>query len=1133
MNLFDQVQDETAYKYGVQTGFRLKKLEVYNWGTFDGKVWSFLPQGETSLLTGDVGSGKSTLVDALTTLLVSPRKVTYNKAADAGAKERTVNSYVRGYFGQKKGSEGNGQPDALRDAHSYSVILAVFEDSFLQKTVTLAQLFWYQEEQKPPARLYVISEQVLTIGKDFANFGKDIRVLKKRLQNSDAQVFDQYNRYAEIFRDILGIKYEQALDLFQQTISMKKVEKLTDFVRNNMLQPSLMGEEVKKLINHFQDLNGAHEAVLKAKRQVALLQPIVEQGMRCSQLEKQQELLYKVRTALKYWIARQEAELLNKTIDSLTKEWQLASSHLEQAEQKQKDTEKLIKETERHLYDVGGGKLEALKEKIQDKKELLGKIRQRKASYAADAVKLHLPVPGSVEEFIRNKQRLIELGLAEDDKRSIADVDYRVAATEIGRLDKEIEKTSSELASLRSRRSSIPSIFIERRAQLCHSLGIKETDIPFVGELLEIKEDAAPWEGAIERLLHNFGLSLLVPEKHYPAVMQWVDITNLKMKLVYYRVRSELSQGTIGNVSPQSVAEKLNTKPQSAFGLWLNRELRQRFTHVCCETSEEFRREPMAVTKAGQIKSRGNRHEKDDRYAINDRRQYILGFSNQKKIDALLKAEQKLQEEKKFYEEELEVINKSKIASQQMLNAICNLEKVADYTEIDTFSMEKILAELEENKRILEEADSFKELQERLANLEKSRSLQEKVLSKRRSEEGNLNFKIIEYKKRADRLQITAGEATPEICEQYSFLEENRTKALPDKLLDLENGNILERDYGDWLSGEQDKLVNKMRRLRDTIIGSMVSFNSQYTEETRDIDASLESLSEYSLMQERLDKDGLPKFEKRFKQLLHENTLNQIALFQAKLKQEQDSIKRHIEQINGSLGSIDYSEGRFIRLEYEETYDNEIKSFRVQLKACTEGVLTGPEDEQYAEGKFLQVRSIIERFRGRQGETESDARWTAKVIDVRNWFLFSASECWRETGEEYEHYTDSGGKSGGQKEKLAYTILAASLVYHFDLDGRGNGVGAFRFVVIDEAFLKSSDESARFGLELFKKLDLQLMIVTPLLKIPTIAQYIAHVGLVQHDDLKHQSKLRNISIEEYQSERKTREAARSAVYSMV
>jgi uncharacterized protein YPO0396 len=46
---------------------------------------------------------------------------------------------------------------------------------------------------------------------------------------------------------------------------------------------------------------------------------------------------------------------------------------------------------------------------------------------------------------------------------------------------------------------------------------------------------------------------------------------------------------------------------------------------------------------------------------------------------------------------------------------------------------------------------------------------------------------------------------------------------------------------------------------------------------------------------------------------------------------------------------------------------------------------------------------------------------------VRNWFVFAASERWREDNAEHEHYADSGGKSGGQKEKLAYTVLAASL----------------------------------------------------------------------------------------------------------
>ena len=94
MDLFDDHSQEAL----PQLGFRLQRLEVYNWGTFDGEVWTLDLAGATSLLTGDVGSGKSTLVDAIITLLVPPRRVTYNKAADASAKERSLNSYVRGYY---------------------------------------------------------------------------------------------------------------------------------------------------------------------------------------------------------------------------------------------------------------------------------------------------------------------------------------------------------------------------------------------------------------------------------------------------------------------------------------------------------------------------------------------------------------------------------------------------------------------------------------------------------------------------------------------------------------------------------------------------------------------------------------------------------------------------------------------------------------------------------------------------------------------------------------------------------------------------------------------------------------------------------------------------------------------------
>ena len=95
--------------------------------------------------------------------------------------------------------------------------------------------------------------------------------------------------------------------------------------------------------------------------------------------------------------------------------------------------------------------------------------------------------------------------------------------------------------------------------------------------------------------------------------------------------------------------------------------------------------------------------------------------------------------------------------------------------------------------------------------------------------------------------------------------------------------------------------------------------------------------------------------------------------------------------------------------------------------------------------------------------------------------------------------SDSSGKSGGQKEKLAYTILASALAYQFGLGRGGKRSRTFRFVVIDEAFGRGSDESTRYGLELFKRLNIQLLIVTPLQKINIIEDYISGVHFVHNE----------------------------------
>jgi len=230
-------------------------------------------------------------------------------------------------------------------------------------------------------------------------------------------------------------------------------------------------------------------------------------------------------------------------------------------------------------------------------------------------------------------------------------------------------------------------------------------------------------------------------------------------------------------------------------------------------------------------------------------------------------------------------------------------------------------------------------------------------------------------------------------------------------------------------------------------------------------------------------------------------------------------IKRRIGIINDSLVGINYNPERYIRLETQPTVNVEIREFRTALRECTTGALGGGGTDQDLEQRFLQVKRIIERFKGWEGRTDEDRQWTRRVTDVRNWFMFSASERWRADDTEHEHYTDSGGKSGGQKEKLAYTILAASLAYQFKLDHRGKSK-TFRFVVIDEAFGRGSDESTRFALDLFSKLGLQLLIVTSLQKIHIIEPHVAAVGFVAKPSGSY-SRLQSLTIEEYQQRRHT------------
>jgi uncharacterized protein YPO0396 len=283
------------------------------------------------------------------------------------------------------------------------------------------------------------------------------------------------------------------------------------------------------------------------------------------------------------------------------------------------------------------------------------------------------------------------------------------------------------------------------------------------------------------------------------------------------------------------------------------------------------------------------------------------------------------------------------------------------------------------------------------------------------------------------------------------------------------------------------------------------------------MDVSVQARGEFRAFHDRVARDDLPKFEADFKRLLNTETIRELAAFHTWLRHQAEQIGTRVDRINEALGAIDYSPGHYITLVREATVNQEVRDFRADLRRATTDLL-GSDDDHYTEQRFADVQRIIERFRGREAHADSDRAWTRRVTDVRNWFSFAASERDRETDVEREHYRDSDGKSGGQKEKLAYTILAASLAYQFGLEWGAQRSRDFRFAVIDEAFGRGSDASTRYALELFAKLGLQLLIVTPLQKVHIIEPYVHAIGFVDNPEGNY-SRLQTLTIEEFHEER--------------
>ncbi|WP_213072557.1 ATP-binding protein [Acinetobacter tianfuensis] len=396
-----------------RAGFRLNYMEVYNWGTFDDRIFRIMPQGNNSLLTGANASGKSTFIDALLTLLVPVKKDRfYNQSSGIDKKgDRTEETYVLGHYGNiQNDGEAGTSTQKLRDKNCYSVILANFSNTDL-RTITLFQVRWFNNGELK--RTFGLAHTDLTISEDFNNFdakGSWKKRLEKQYSDQSKRViefFDGPTNYAERFAYLFGMRSTTALSLFNQVVGVKVLDDLDEFIRNNMLENRDAEAEYLQLKESFVTLMEAKTNIEKAKEQISQLRPIDELAQNIQQVTQQQKRLEQFKEQGNYWFTQKYVELAEQELEKQNA--QLTIKNIDLSRLREQETQLTEQQTDLKVQiksDHVGSQIESLKQRINPIEKSCEQRSKKLVEYNQLARSLGLILNPDINQFLHNKTQV-------------------------------------------------------------------------------------------------------------------------------------------------------------------------------------------------------------------------------------------------------------------------------------------------------------------------------------------------------------------------------------------------------------------------------------------------------------------------------------------------------------------------------------------------------------------------------------------------------------------------------------------------------------------------------------------------------------------------------------------------------
>ncbi len=1050
-----------------------KRLLLVNWSCFQNEI---IKLGSSTLFTGVNGTGKTTILDAMSYLITANTQ--FNKAADDNG--RNVTAYIHG------DRKTNGSDRYLRPGNVTSYIAMEFYDPLISDYHVIAVCMESRSESDRAISQWIIRERCrledfnfssvengkLTVtsknnltfkniplkGADFLGREKAIPQLTRQLGIRTTD----YRKYKEKLLKMMAFDPERNVDKFLQTSVFAEAEvKSLDRLREQRKlydQAKQMFEQIqerKNLLEEIEQKTAEYEKVLR------------NYNIR--------ELMFRYQYINQYRdeISKLEIKQQNNQIQ------------LKDLEEKKKESEAKLSEMRKRLSEVENKNhsiTESLNKMENDRDEIKNKISEleKELSQLKNLqVSMKVILPQIMNYFdVADEDKTILFNLSENDFPSDKKIStFIVFSNKIktqrdlfieanGRTKDKLVEVSNEITEyqrkikdLEANIRQFPQEAVEAKRIIQNEFnkrGIK-CQVRLFAELVESLSDES-WRKAIETFLWNKRYNIIVDDEYCHEALKILNEKNIYKTSVV--LTDKIPETDIEEKSVASVLKIPNNGARRYANYLLNG------IHLC-ENIEELHEYPKGgITKDGMLCKR---------YAASkmqiQKTQVCLGNNVVKiQLEQAKKELEKLVYEKNGYEKEIQ-------DRKQLVTLIDNVEWKAERYNFDS-SIElsdenrnfgKLSVQIEELRNSPEMLAAAKEYELAKSNYDEAdreSKLIERTLGSTEKEISNIQDKISETHGKSEKIEIEYNELEEQHSELVDEMKEEYERASKQRNTFIIIGEKHRKQLSVDVENAKKRMEDKQREynILSEIEASNygVEFIPFYRDRYRDV-ANV-----------KID-EAKNKVEKQSEKLrdvfLHD--------FVAELNEKIVAAKEEIEAINSELKRIPF--GRDIyQFKMEEKSDRE-----VFFTICKNLELYSESPDLFTEKTVSdeKLADDVQSFLNKILDTEQEEDYS----DYRNYFTYDMTIRSHIGDEESEMDLSKkqGSASGGEKQTPYFIVLAASLMQFYPKD-----VCCARIAFIDEAFSALSKERIEQMVKFLEDNNFQVFYAAPPEKINSIGQHI-------------------------------------------